>query len=72
MAFEEPGRELIAEQGRARLALEEGDEVVLLGLGEHAFEGIVGSGEPLLPQLFAVRARRSCRSHGGRAGVGNS
>jgi len=68
VAFEEPGRQVVAEQARAGLALEEGDEVVLLGVGEHAFEGVVGGGEPLLPQLFPVRAgRRSRGSHGGVA-----
>jgi hypothetical protein len=62
VAFEEPGREFIAEQAGAGLALEEGDEVILLGVGEHAFKSVVGGGEPLLPQLFPVRGGR--RGHG--------
>jgi hypothetical protein len=62
MAFEEPGSEFIAEQASAGLALQEGHEVVLLGLGEHAFKGVVGGGEPLLPQLFSVSVGRRSRS----------
>jgi hypothetical protein len=65
VAFEEPGGEFVPEQAGAGLALNEGDEVILLGPGEHAFKGVVGGGEPLLPQLFPVRAgRRSRGNHG--------
>jgi hypothetical protein len=67
VALEEPGGQLVAEQAGAGLALEEGDEMALLGLGEHALERVVGGGEPLLPQLFPVVARG--RSRGGHGGV---
>jgi hypothetical protein len=64
MAFEQPGREVVAEQAGTRLALEEGDQLILLAAGEHALKGIIGSGQPLLPQLFPFRAGgRSRRGH---------
>jgi hypothetical protein len=62
--FEQPGREFVAQEHGAGLPLGEGDEVVLLGGGEHALEGIVGRGEPLLPQLFSVIGRGRRGSHG--------
>jgi hypothetical protein len=64
MAFEQPGREVVAEQAGTSLALEECDQLILLAAGEHALKGIVGSGQPFLPQMFPCRARgRSRRGH---------
>lgn len=54
VASEEPGGEFVADQVRTGLALEEGDELILLG--EHAVEGVGSGGEPLLPQSFPVGA----------------
>lgn len=67
VVLQEPGAEFVPEQAGTGLALQEGDELVLLGRGEQAVKGIVGGGEPLLPQLFSVRASR--RSRGGHGGV---
>jgi hypothetical protein len=44
VAFEEPRRQFVAEQTSTGLTLQEGHEVILLCLGEHAFKGIVGRG----------------------------
>lgn len=54
VAFEEPSGKFVAEQTRACFALQEGDELVLFGMGEHAFKDVVGGSEPLLSQLFSV------------------
>jgi hypothetical protein len=56
MAFEQPGREVVAEEAGTGLALEESHQLILLAGSEHAFKGIIGSGQPFLPQLFPVRA----------------
>jgi hypothetical protein len=62
--FEQPGRQFVTQQHRAGLPLGKGDEVVLLGGGDHALEGIVGRGQPLAPQLFSVIARGRSGGHG--------
>jgi hypothetical protein len=58
VAFEEPRTQFVAEQTSTGLALQEGDKMILLCLGEHAFKDIVGRGEPLLSQLFPVGTDR--------------
>jgi hypothetical protein len=68
VALQEPGTEFVPQQVRTGLALQEGDELVLFSSRKHAVKGIVGGSEPLLPQLFPVRAgRRSCGGHEGVA-----
>jgi hypothetical protein len=54
--FEQPGRQFVTQQTSAALALVKGNELVLFRRSEHALEGVIGGGEPLLPQLFPVIA----------------
>jgi hypothetical protein len=61
--LQEPGDEVVAQQAGAVLALAEGDQGILLGVGEEPVESVTGTLEKLLTQLLTA-----LRVHGSTSG----